>query len=262
MKIENKVVVVTGAAAGIGAAFADVCLNRGARAVVLADLRHPTNDESSRDPRVLRTITDVTQPEQVAALVATTIERFGCIDVFFSNAGVMQSGGVEIDPKRWTAAWDVNVLSHVHCAREALPHMVERGEGYFIVTSSAAGLLTALGAAPYAVTKHAALAFAEWLAISYGKRGIRISALCPAAVDTEMLAAASGGDAAAAVRTGGEVMSPTRVAEILVEAIDTETFLVITHPEVKGYVERKSTDIEGWIRRMSKLGEVRQKESV
>lgn len=258
MNLEGKVVIITGAAKGIGAALATSCLQAGVSGLLIADQDaaaiHSRQTELNRDnPRVLAQVCDVRHCVEVEALVATAIENWGRVDVFFSNAGVMQSGDIHADSAQWQFAWDVNVMGHVNCAQAVIPSLLRQGGGYFVLTASAAGLLTALGAAPYAVTKHASVALAEWLSITYGKEGVVVSALCPAAVDTEMLAAAASGNTASAVKSGGTVISPEQVARITLQAMQEERFLILTHPEVQTFSDRKHSDLDGWLKGMGKF---------
>ena len=252
MDIAGAVIVVTGAANGIGEALARRFAADGASHVVLAD-RDIANAERvaaeivSAGASAEACALDVAQEAQVAAVVADVVRDHGRVDLFCSNAGVIVEGGPEGDDTGWDLSWQVNVMAHVYAARAALPNMLERGAGHLLNTCSSAGLLTALGAAPYAVTKHAAVAFSEWLAITYGDRGIGVSALCPQAVRTNMLAAAAEGDAANAVKSAGTVLEPSDVAEQVVTALAENRFLILTHPELSGFMIRKATDTDRWL---------------
>ncbi|MEQ8954253.1 MAG: SDR family oxidoreductase, partial [Gammaproteobacteria bacterium] len=192
MELKDKVVVVTGAGSGIGRALCERFAREGARAVVVADINPEgiaaTVAAISKRTETLGLSTDVAEEEDIKALVSKSLDRFDQIDLFCSNAGIFTVGGPNVSNAAWQKIWDVNVMSHVYAARHVLPHMLERGEGYLLNTSSAAGLLSQIGSAPYAVTKHAAVGFAEWLAITYGDRGIKVSVLCPQAVRTAMTA--------------------------------------------------------------------------
>ncbi len=188
-----------------------------------------------------------------AALIAAA-ERVGPVDLFFANAGVALSGGPELPDSTWDLAWRVNLMAHVYAARLLLPGWLARGEGYLVTTASMAGILTSLGDGAYAATKHAAVGFAEWMAITYGDRGIRVSCLCPGGVDTAMLRGAIG-DAgkAAALIGGGNVLQPDDVAETVVAGIGDERFLILSHPEMQGHIERQAGDRERWLRGMRRL---------
>lgn len=252
MELRDRIVVVTGAAGGIGAAMATRFAQDGARCVVVTDR---DAEGAGRTAAAIRAAggsaeahgLDVSHEAEIVALVDQVIARFGAIDLFCSNAGVIVEGGPETPDTGWDLSWSVNVMAHVHASRAVLPHMLARGEGYILNTASSAGLLTALGAAPYSVTKHAAVAFAEWLAITYGDRGIRVSLLCPQAVQTAMLDAATSGSAASAVKSAGTVLTPEHVAGQVSEAIAEERFLILTHEEIGGFMQRKAADTDRWI---------------
>lgn len=198
---------------------------------------------------------DVGDQAEVDELVARCERRLGPVDLFCANAGVASGAGLDATDGDWARAWSVNVLGHLHAARAVLPGMLERGSGYLLHTCSAAGLLTAPGDAPYTVTKHAAVGFAEWLAIEYGGAGIGVSALCPQGVRTSMLTdpLAAGNDAARFVAASGEVLDPERVADAVIEGLAAERFLILPHPEVAGYLERKATDPDRWLAGMRRL---------
>jgi NAD(P)-dependent dehydrogenase (short-subunit alcohol dehydrogenase family) len=181
-------------------------------------------------------------------VAARALAAYGSIDLFCSNAGIVVEGGPEVADSEWQKIWSVNVMAHVYAARAVLPAMLQRRSGYLLNTASAAGLLSQIGSAPYSVTKHAALAFAEWLSITYGDAGIRVSALCPQGVRTNMLSEESG----PAFLLEGAIQ-PEQVADAVVEGLRAETFLILPHPEVKTYFERKATDYDRWIRGMRRL---------
>ena len=182
-------------------------------------------------------------------MVEATEEQVGPIDLFCSNAGLFVSGGADVPEDRWRSIWDVNVMAHIHAARAVLPRMLSRGRGYLLQTASAAGLLSQIGSAPYAVTKHAAVGFAEWLAISYGDQGIGVSVLCPQAVHTRMTAATDAG----AVSAVDGTLDPEQVADAVVTGLAEERFLILPHPEVITYMRRKTADYDRWLRGMRKL---------
>ncbi len=250
MEIREKVVVITGGASGIGAELARRCVELGAEGVVVADIDEKGLSASTagRERSLLGVKCDVSRDEEIQALVAAALQRFGRIDIYVSNAGIIgPPGGLEIADDVWTRMWNIHVMAHVWAARAVLPGMLERGEGYFLVTASAAGLLSIVESAPYAISKHAAVAFAEWLRISHGRRGIRVSCLCPQSVATPMTA---GGAGSAGV---DGVMSTRQVADAVVETLREEGFLCLPHPEVLGYMQRKTSDYDRWLGGMQKM---------
>jgi NAD(P)-dependent dehydrogenase (short-subunit alcohol dehydrogenase family) len=276
VELDDRVVVVTGGASGIGRALCRRFAAAGARAVVVADLAADgaravaaeINDDSDgrgSTTRALAVPTDVTREADINAVVERTEETFGPIDLFCSNAGIAIGGGAEVPDESWERIWHVNVMAHVYAARAVLPGMIARGEGYLLNTASAAGLLTNLGAAPYSVTKHAAVGLAEWLAITHGPAGIKVSCLCPQGVRTAMLlggldpSAPEGGDqafpAGQVVLASGEMLEPDDVADAVVEGLREETFLILPHPEVGEYFRHKATDYDRWLRGMRRLQE-------
>jgi NAD(P)-dependent dehydrogenase (short-subunit alcohol dehydrogenase family) len=190
--------------------------------------------------------TDVSVEDDIVRLVDTTVDRHGPIDLFCSNAGVGAGGGPEAPDDEWQRTWDVNLMAHVWAARRLVPEMLARGEGYFLQTASAAGLLAQIGSAPYSVTKHAAVAFAEWLAITYGDRGIKVSCLCPQGVRTNMLGRAEGFLAIGA-------LEPEVVAECVVEGLRDERFLILPHAEVAEYFRRRGDDHDRWLSGMRRM---------
>jgi NAD(P)-dependent dehydrogenase (short-subunit alcohol dehydrogenase family) len=250
MNVRDAACVVTGGASGIGHALARRFAAEGARAVVVVD-----RDERARDVAAefggQALIADVGSGDEVARVVADTLATHGAIDLFCSNAGIGGGhGSLETSDEDWDRIWRVNVMAHVHAARAVLPSMLAAGRGYLLQTASAAGLLMQIGSAPYSVTKHAAVAFAEWLAVTYGDRGIRVSCLCPQGVRTPMLAAATDGvrgllDAAA--------IDPEAVADAVIQGLADERFLILPHPEVAEYYRRKASDPDRWLRGMRRL---------
>lgn len=250
MNIEGKCVVVTGAASGIGAALARRFAADGARGVVLAD-RQPDllAAVGGEIPGSLTVECDVTQESQLQAVVDQAEERFGPIDLFCSNAGIVVPGGADASDEIWRRSLDVNVMAHVYAARIMVPRMVERGGGYLLQTASAAGLLTQIGSAPYSVTKHAALALAEWLAITFGDKGIKVSVLAPQAVNTAMTAGIENGGVAGV----DGMLEPEVVADAVVRGLASEEFLILPHPEVLEYFRRKASDYDRWIGGMQRL---------
>ena len=250
MLIAGKVVVVTGGANGIGRALSQKFVEAGARAVVIADLRA---DEASKTAAVIGASAiqaDVAREPDVQRLVQQTLDRFGRIDLFCSNAGVGRAGGEDASDEDWDLSWRVNVMSHVYSARAVLPAMLARGEGYLLQTVSAAGILSQIGSAPYSTTKHAALGFAEWLSITYGDRGIRVSALCPMGVRTDMLRRAEFGGGSFLLDSA---LEPEEVAEFTVKALADERFLILPHAEVAEFFQRKAADHDRWLRGMRRL---------
>lgn len=258
MDVKGKTVIVTGAGHGIGAAMARRFGREGAALVIVSDI-----DASGAEAvasaivagggNAISQRADVSCEADIQALADLAIERQGRIDLFCSNAGIIVQGGPEAVDAAWDKSWQVNVMAHVHAARIALPAMLARGEGYFLNTASSAGLLTALGAAPYATTKHAAVGFSEWLAITYGSQGIGVSVLCPQAVRTKMLEEAMGGDAGKAVQSAGTILEPDDVAQMVVDALAARRFMIHTHAEVTGFMQRKAGDIDRWIGGMQRF---------
>ena len=250
MDIESKVAIVTGGASGIGAALVKRFVREGARGVVAADLDLEQAQAVAREagPNAIALRCDVSVEADIQALVAAARERFGPIDVYVSNAGILgRRGGIELEDALWDKMWQVHAMAHVWAARAVVPDMVARGAGYFVVTASAAGLLNIVESAPYGVTKHAAVAFAEWLRIAYGRKGLRVSCLCPQSVQTAMTSKTAG----SAGLDG--VLSAEQVAGDLVAAMRDEKFLVLPHPEVAKYFLNKAQDYDRWIGGMQKL---------
>ncbi|HEV3444749.1 MAG TPA: SDR family oxidoreductase [Gemmataceae bacterium] len=250
MHIKDKVVVVTGGANGIGRALCRRFARDGARGVVVADLDGNGASQVAKEIGGRAETTDVSKEADIARLVHNATEAFGPIDLFCSNAGIAVEGGPEVLDADWQRIWQINVMAHVYAARAVLPGMLARAQGYLLHTASAAGLLTLLGSAPYSVTKHAALAFAEWLAITYASAGIKVSCLCPLGVRTNMVASAGGG-IGALLREGA--IEPESVAEAVVAGLSEERFLILPHPEVAEYFRRKAGDYERWLRGMRRL---------
>lgn len=255
MELQDKVVVVTGGAKGIGYALAEAFLANGAASVTVADLEQGAVDQAveTLEDRARGRATDVSDRAQVEALVADTESEVGPIDLFVSNAGIGLSTGLETDDDAWDRIWQINVMAHVHAARAVLPSMLERGDGYLLSTASAAGLLTQLGDLPYSVTKHAAVAVAEWLAITYGDRGIKVSCLCPQGVRTDLLMAGAGSSGAAETVLAQGVLEPSEVAEDVVKGLREERFLILPHPEVATYYQRRAGDPDRWMAGMRRL---------
>ena len=254
MQLKDAVVVVTGAGGGIGSALARRFAAEGA-VVVVSDRSRDKAERMAAEIGGTAAVTDVSDEAAVAGLVERTIAAYGRVDLFCSNAGTFDGGGLEADIAIWEQAFAVNVLSHVYAARAVLPSMLERGSGYLLNVASAAGLLAAPGNAPYTVSKHGAVAFAEWLAITYGDRGIKVSAVCPLGVATPMLLEPSQGLQAAAdvVAASGPVLPPEEVAEAVVAGLAEERFLILPHPEVAKYWARKAADPDRWLSGVRRL---------
>ena len=259
MDVKDKVVVVTGGASGIGRALCRAFAQAGAAAVVVADIdgdgAKAVADELGERARSVQT--DVGSEPDIVRLVSSTEEEFGRVDLFCSNAGILVPGGVEVSNDAWDRIWHINVLSHIYAARAVLPGMLARGEGYLLHTASAAGLMTQLGSAPYSVTKHAVVALAEWLSITHGDAGIGVSCLCPQGVWTNMTG--GGGrrrDASAiAASTAGAdgFLEAEEVADVVLAALAENRFLILPHPEVATYEQRRAGDRERWLRGMRRV---------
>ena len=255
MELDGKNVVVTGAGSGIGAALARRFAAEGAK-VTVADLNDQAAEAVAREIDGLAVTVDVSKEDQIKSLVWTAKQQNGPIDLFFSNAGVPGPGGgpLEAPDDAWQTTWDVNLMAHVWAARAVLPDMLERGEGYIASTASAAGLLTQISAAAYSVTKSAAVSLAEWLAITYGDQGIRVSVLCPQGVRTPMLDHAIEEDPVGSVPLiEGGLLEPDDVAESVVAGLRAERFLILPHEVVAGHMALKATQPDRWIGGMRKL---------
>lgn len=250
MDLKDKIIVVTGAASGIGRALALRFAQEGARFVACADLN--ANGAASTAAAAGKTARafacDVSREDEIKNLIDTVEREAGPIDLFCSNAGIGFGGGAEASNESWQRIWDINVMAHVWAARHLVPRMAARGGGYLLNTASAAGLLSQIGSAPYAVTKHAAVGLAEWLAISHGDAGIKVSVLCPQAVRTAMTAGNEDG-----VASIDGMIEPEAVAEVVVAGLAKEEFLILPHPEVLDYMRRKTADYGRWIGGMRKL---------
>jgi NAD(P)-dependent dehydrogenase (short-subunit alcohol dehydrogenase family) len=256
MDVRGKVALVTGGAGGIGRALAERLAAEGAAGVAVVDLDLVAAQSVASglpDGVGFGIAADVSEETAVRDAVAATEARLGPVDLCCANAGIIGGGGAEAPDLLWNRLWSVHLLSHVYLVRALLPGMRERGGGYFVHTASAAGLLVALGDAPYTVTKAATVAFAEWLAITHREDGIRVSCLCPQGVDTDMLAGASDLLTGRAVKAGGEVVSPEVAAAAVVAAVRDERFLVLPHPEVGDYLRRKVADPDRWLEGMARL---------
>ena len=250
MEIKGKVAVVTGGASGIGAGLAERFAREGAAGVVVADLNFERAQAVAAGigAAALAVRCDVSREAEIQDLVRQAKARFGRVDIYCSNAGILgRLGGLELEDALWEKMWQVHGMAHVWAARAVVPEMVERGEGYFLVTASAAGLLNIVETAPYGVTKHASVAIAEWLRIAYGRKGLRVSCLCPQSVATDMTR-----DGTGSAGVNG-VLTPEQVAEVVVQTMREEKFLALPHPEVAQYFQAKGQDYDRWLGGMQKL---------
>ncbi len=243
----DKVCVVTGGASGIGEAVARAFVTAGARGVVIADLNAEKLAKVADEIGALGVPTDVSKEADIKALIAAAESKFGPVDIFYSNAGISRAGQQDAPDADWDLNWRVHVLSHVFAARALVPGMLARGSGYLLNTASAAGLLTSMNSMAYGVTKAAAVSLAEHLAIQYGDRGIRVSVLCPQAVQTGM---SSGRPGAASV---DGVMTAAEVARIVLDAMDAERFMILSHGSVHDYEQRKVSNRDRWLTGMRRL---------
>jgi NAD(P)-dependent dehydrogenase (short-subunit alcohol dehydrogenase family) len=254
MELAGRHVVVTGGAGGIGRALARRISAEGVRGLVVADREHETAHAVAEEVGALAVEFDAGRESGVGALIAQASDAYGPIDVFISNAGVAGAmGGPEAPDESWDEAWRVNFMAHVWAARALLPEMVERSEGYLVSTASAAGVLTQVSSAVYSVTKHAAVALAEWLSIEYADAGIRVSCICPQGVRTPMLELAMQEPAGAAALAAGGLIEPDDVAEAVVQGIREERFLILPHAEVADHMALKGSDPERWLKGMRRL---------
>jgi NAD(P)-dependent dehydrogenase (short-subunit alcohol dehydrogenase family) len=250
VNVENTRIVVTGAASGIGRALCQRFAAQGAKRVVAVDLNEAGAKETAANIGGVGMGCDVADEVQVSRVIERVEAEVGPIDLFCSNAGIASALDLEAPNEEWQRSWDVNVMAHVYAARHLLPRMVERGGGYFLQTASAAGLLNMISGAAYGVTKHAAVGFGEWLALTYAHRGIKVSLLCPQAVRTGMTQDATPGSAAAA---GDGLLEPEAVADSVLAGLQSETFLILPHPDVLKYARAKTADYDRWIQQMNAL---------
>ena len=250
MNLRDKVVVVTGGANGIGRALCRRFAAEKAKAIFVADINEAGATSVASEIHGTPVKVDVAREADLHHVVKLVTDKHGSIDLFCSNAGILFPGGEETSDADWQRIWNINVMAHVYGGRAVLPGMLARKQGYLLQTVSAAGLLTIIGAAPYAVTKHAALAFAEWLAITYGDRGIKVSALCPIGVRTDMLLKDESSVAASILQTAIE---PEQVAEAVVKGLAEEKFLILPHPEALEFFRRKASDYDRWLSGMRRL---------
>ncbi len=248
MKIAGKVIAITGAAGGIGAALARRFNAEGAAGIALADLQEEALCAVAAEVDGIAVPTDVAKETEVQNFVATTEAKYGPIDIFCSNAGIARMGSEHTADALWQLNWDIHVMAHVYAARAVAGKMAERGTGYLVNTASAAGLLTHTDSATYAVTKHAAVALAEWLAIEYGDKGVRVSVLAPQAVRTAMTAGRDG-----LVASVDGMIEADELADCVVRTMEEEKFLILPHPIVANYMQRKVNDVDRWLSGMRRL---------
>ena len=246
MEIENKVIVITGGSGGIGQALAKSFIYEKAKIVIILDINF--DNFTSKNNRIIAKICDVTNETKMMSIIDEINSEFGLIDIFCSNAGILSLGNEQTSIEDWDKNWYLHVMSHVFAAKKLLPEMIKRGSGYFVNTSSAAGLLSHIDSVTYSTTKHAAIGFAEWIAITYGKEGIGVSILCPQAVETAMT---KGRENEVSALDG--MMKPDQVALDVIKAIKEETFLISPHVQVLGYFQNKANNYSRWIGGMQKL---------
>lgn len=253
MDIERKVVVITGGASGIGKAVGKLMVNKGADKVFLADLNENLLNKTAEEIGAIPIVCDVSNEESVKALVNEVTLQTKIIDIFMSNAGIYVEGDENTLNQEWMRNWSIHVMAHVYAARAVLPGMIKRESGYLINTSSAAGLLTHIDSATYSTTKHAAIGFAEYLSINYGSKGIKVSVLCPQAVKTAMTLGRE--DSVASV---DGMLEPDFLAEVVLQSVYDEEFLILPHPEVLTYMQRKTSDYERWLGGMRRFKQRRE----
>lgn len=255
MQINGKVVIVTGGSNGIGRALCHKFAAEGARAVIVADIDREAGVKVAaeiKDTPGGFAYCNVAKEKDIYNLVDSITDACGQVDIFCSNAGIGAGRDEKASDSDWQRSWEVNLMAHVYAARAVLPQMLQRKEGYLLQTVSAAGLLTQIGSATYSVTKHAALGFAEWLAVTYGDQGIRVSALCPMGVRTNMLAQAQAQGSSGPLQMDTAI-EPAQVADEVVKGISEERFLILPHPEVAKFFLNKASDYDRWLRGMRRL---------
>jgi len=251
MKLKDKVTVVTGGANGLGRALCRRFTAEGARAVVVADIDAEGAKKVAQEINGLAVPTNVAIEADIVQLVQKTIEQYGPIDLFCSNAGVLALGGVEAPNETWQRLWDINMMAHLYAARALLPGMLARGEGYLLNVVSSAALLSQLGSAHYAVSKYAALALAEWISITHGDAGIKVSCVCPQGIRTGMAQLAK--EDGTLDFFGQGALEPEAVADSVIAGLADERFLILPHPDVAEYFRRKASDYDRWLRGMRRV---------
>ena len=252
MEVENKRVIITGSANGIGSSLSRVFKERNVKSMILVDLDESNNSKLANEVGGIPYKADVGSEDDIIKLIEFAKQEMGGFDIFCSNAGISGAGGLlNTSNEDWSSIWNINVMSHIHAAKHALPSMLEQGYGYFMNTASAAGLLTQLGAAGYSVTKSAAVSFAEWLKVTYGERGIGVSCLCPQGVRTPMVEDAP--EIVGSLVSIDGLLEPDVVANEVMECIEREQFLITPHPEVLEYMKIKASDPDRWINGMQSL---------
>lgn len=255
MNVKDKIIVVTGAGSGIGLALVEKFVAQGAAQVVAVDIDASSARQTAEDYNCIAMTADVAREEDLVRVIKETEKNIGAIDLFCSNAGLSLAPSEQSPTSEWQTSWDINVMSHVLAARHLVPRMIERGGGYLLNTASAAGLLNQIGGAAYGVTKHAAIGFGEWLALTYGHKGIKVSMLCPQAVRTPMVEKAlegMGNEGIKAAAADG-IIEADQVAAAVIEGLKKESFLILPHPEVEDYIQRKTADYDRWIAGMNRL---------
>lgn len=256
MELNDKVAIITGAGSGIGRALAQRIARTGARGIVCTDLNGASAEETAQLIGGVATAAalDVADEAAIEKIVADTEKRYGAVDLFVSNAGYGRAGGLDLPTSEWQKMMNVHAFAHLAAARAVIPGMVKRGGGYLLSTASAAGLLTQIDSGPYALSKHAAVAFAEWVAINYGDQGIGVSVLCPQAVRTNILGPRVANAPRKASQAGGDgILEPEFVADVCLDAIREGRFLVLPHPEVATYFQRKANDYDRWLSGMRRF---------
>ena len=260
MELTGRTIVVTGGASGIGRAMAERFAMEAAQGVVVADLDQARCDEVAEGiaGAAIGVACDVTDEAQVGALIDRAEQEFGTVDIFCANAGIGLGSRLDASDEEWKQVMDVNVMAHVYAARRLVPGWLERGEGYFVSTASAAGMLSQIGDVTYTVSKHGAVAFAEWLAITYGSRGVRVSCLCPMGVNTPLVQRGlemedERGLGAKIVAAAGQLLDPADVAKDVMAAVKEERFFILPHPEVGEFYRRKGDDHDRWLNGMRRL---------
>jgi NAD(P)-dependent dehydrogenase (short-subunit alcohol dehydrogenase family) len=253
MQLKDKLIVVTGAGSGIGRSLVKKFIAAGARTVIAADINADAARQTAEELGCVPMTADVAREEDVLRLIDDTERKFGPIDLYCNNAGVAMGASEQSPTEEWQKIWEINVMAHVFSARHLVPRMIARGGGHFLNTASAAGLLNQIGGAAYGTTKHAAVGFAEWLALTYAHQGIKVSLLCPQAVRTAMTADTE--DPATRAASTDGMMEPDELADIAVEHLARDAFLILTHDEVKGYMQRKASDYDRWIGGMNRLAQ-------